>query len=62
MIARIAGAIVSGLLFGALHWLTTLYAMWATLAGVCFALLVRYDGSLATPIAAHATYNLGATV
>ena len=54
------GLVLSSVLFGALHALNRVYALWATLMGAAFALLVLAGGSLASAMAAHATYNLGA--
>jgi len=54
------GLAASSLLFGALHALNAVYATWAALTGAGFGLLALATGSLAAPMAAHATYNLGA--
>jgi membrane protease YdiL (CAAX protease family) len=54
------GIVASSAIFGALHALTPLYALWAGLTGAGFALLTMYGGSLVTAIIAHATYNAGA--
>jgi hypothetical protein len=53
------GIVASSALFGALHALTPLYALWAGLTGAGFALLTIH-GSLTTAIVAHAVYNAGA--
>jgi membrane protease YdiL (CAAX protease family) len=54
------GLVLSSLCFGALHVLCTVYFVWATVIGAALGGLALADGSLVTPIAAHATYNLGA--
>jgi CAAX protease family protein len=54
------GIVASSVVFGLLHALTPLYALWAGLTGAGFALLTLHSGSLVTAMAAHATYNAGA--
>lgn len=54
------GIVLSSLCFGALHALCTTYFVWATMIGAGFSALALANGSLVTPILAHATYNLGA--
>ena len=54
------GLVLSSLCFGALHALCAVYFAWATLIGAGLGALALASGSLVTPIAAHATYNLGA--
>ena len=54
------GLVLSSLCFGALHALCLVYFVWATVIGAGLATLALAGGSLVTPIAAHATYNLGA--
>jgi len=54
------GLVLSSLCFGALHALCAVYFVWATVIGAGLGALAFADGSLVTPIAAHATYNLGA--
>ena len=54
------GLVGSSLLFGLLHALNPIYALWAALTGMGFGLLAIYCGTLVTPIVAHTTYNLGA--
>ncbi len=53
------GIVGSSVIFGALHSLTPLYALWAGLTGAGFALLSMH-GSLTSAMIAHATYNAGA--
>jgi len=53
------GVVASSAIFGALHALTPLYALWAGVTGAGFALLTTH-GSLASAIIAHTTYNAGA--
>ena len=54
------GLVASSLIFGLLHALNRVYAVWAVLTGTGFGLLALYGGTLVTPVAAHVTYNLGA--
>ncbi len=54
------GLVASSLLFGALHALSAVYALWAALTGAAFGWLALEHQSLAAPIIAHVTYNLGA--
>ena len=54
------GLVLSSLCFGALHALCAVYFLWATVIGAGFSALALADDSLVTPMAAHATYNLGA--
>lgn len=53
------GLVGSSVIFGALHALTPLYALWAGLTGAGLALLATH-GSLTSAMIAHATYNAGA--
>jgi membrane protease YdiL (CAAX protease family) len=50
----------SSLVFGALHAVTPLYALLATLASVFFGLLYQGYDNLAVPISTHAVYDVGA--
>jgi len=54
------GLVASSLVFGALHALNAVYALWAACTGAAFGLLAMERNSLMAPIVAHATYNLGA--
>jgi membrane protease YdiL (CAAX protease family) len=54
------GLALSSLCFGALHALCAVYFVWAALVGAGLGALALATGSLVTPIAAHAIYNLGA--
>jgi membrane protease YdiL (CAAX protease family) len=54
--------IVSAVAFGMCHWLDAVYACLTMLAGVYFGLLLLWTGSLWTPIAAHAAYDLLALI
>jgi len=56
------GLVASSLIFGLLHALNRVYAVWATLTGAGFGLLALYADTLVTPVVAHVTYNLGALV
>jgi membrane protease YdiL (CAAX protease family) len=56
------GLVASSLVFGLLHALNRVYAVWAALTGAGFGLLALYGGTLVTPVVAHVTYNLGALV
>jgi hypothetical protein len=52
--------ILPNILFGALHWRTTLYALIAGLVGVYLGVLFAMSGSLLAPIVAHALYDAAA--
>jgi hypothetical protein len=54
------GLVASSVIFGALHALAPLYALWAGVTGAGFAVLTIQEGSLVVAIIAHATYNAGA--
>ncbi len=54
------GVVGSSALFGLLHAVNRVYAVWAALIGAAFALLTTHGATLVTPIAAHAVYNAGA--
>jgi len=49
--------LVTGLLFGAAHWLTTSYAVLAAIVGVYLGWLLLASGNLLVPILAHALYD-----
>jgi uncharacterized protein len=49
---------VTSALFGAAHWLTSTYALLATLVGLYFGLLILLTGNLLVPIVTHALYDL----
>jgi uncharacterized protein len=49
--------VASSLLFGAIHWITPLYALYATLFGLYLGALFMLTGSLAAPILVHAIYD-----
>lgn len=54
------GLLASSAVFGVLHALNRVYALWAAVIGALFAALALATGTLIAPIVAHATYNLGA--
>jgi uncharacterized protein len=55
--------LLSSLAFGALHAVTPVYVLLATLASIYFGyLLVAFDGNLTVPIVCHAFYDFGALV
>jgi membrane protease YdiL (CAAX protease family) len=55
--------LLSSLAFGALHAVTPVYVLLATLASIYFGyLLVAFDGNLIVPIVCHAVYDFGALV
>lgn len=56
-LGRGGGAVLSGLIFGAVHMHPTLIIP-LTLFGVGLALLYEWSGSLLVPIAAHAAWNI----
>lgn len=56
------GIIVSAVIFGALHWVTTTYAIIAGLIGLYFSLIFVQTENLMTVIFAHALYDFFALV
>ena len=60
VLLREVGVIATSAIFGLLHALNRVYAVWAACIGAGFAALTIATGSLVAPIVAHATYNLGA--
>jgi len=54
------GLVASSLLFGLLHALNPVYAMWAAITGAVFGVLAIHGETLVAPMLAHATYNFGA--
>ena len=48
---------ISSIIFGAVHWITNLYAVLATAMGVYFGCLYYFTGNLLVPIFAHAGYD-----
>jgi membrane protease YdiL (CAAX protease family) len=62
-VAAAMAILLSSLAFGALHAVTPMYVLLATLASVYFGyLLVAFDGNLTVPIVCHAVYDFGALV
>jgi membrane protease YdiL (CAAX protease family) len=51
---------LTSIIFGALHAVTPLYALLASLASVYFGYLYLSSGNLAVPISTHAIYDIGA--
>jgi membrane protease YdiL (CAAX protease family) len=49
---------ITSALFGAAHWLTSTYALLATLVGLYLGWLVLVSGNLLVPIVTHALYDL----
>ncbi len=60
VLLREIGVIATSAIFGLLHALNRVYAIWAACIGAGFAALAIATGSLVAPIVAHATYNFGA--
>jgi membrane protease YdiL (CAAX protease family) len=54
------GLAVSGLVFGLLHAVTPVYALFAALASFFFGHLYNTSGNLAVPMICHAVYDVGA--
>ncbi|NWG71195.1 MAG: CPBP family intramembrane metalloprotease [Parvularculaceae bacterium] len=54
----VLAVVLPNILFGALHWRTTLYAVIAGLVGVYFGTLFLVTGNLLAPIVAHALYDV----
>lgn len=54
--------LLAGLLFGAVHWLSTTYAVLAAGIGIYLGWLFWITGNLAAPIATHAVYDFVALV
>lgn len=55
--SRWIGLAIASLVFGAFHWLSTTYAILATLAGLYFGCVLMYTDSLWPPIIAHGLYD-----
>jgi uncharacterized protein len=51
-------AVVVGLGFGAVHWITPTYAALAAVVGTYLGILALVSGNLLAPIVAHALYDL----
>jgi uncharacterized protein len=51
-------AVVVGLSFGAVHWITPTYAALAGIVGTYLGILALVSGNLLAPIVAHALYDL----
>jgi len=49
--------LAASLAFGCCHWLSTTYAVLATLMGIYLGSMFWLSGSLAAPVAAHAAYD-----
>ena len=56
------GWVLAAALFGAAHWITTTYAVLATLIGLYLGWLWTVTGNLLVPILAHALYDFAALV
>ena len=50
--------VLAGLLFGAAHWLSTSYAVLASVVGAYLGWLLLASGNLLVPIVTHAVYDL----
>jgi uncharacterized protein len=55
--APLVALAIASLVFGAFHWLSTTYAILATMAGVYFGSLLLYTDSLWPPMIAHGLYD-----
>ncbi|KAL7465679.1 hypothetical protein ACHAXS_006001 [Conticribra weissflogii] len=51
---------ISGVVFGLLHFVTPMYALFAGLASIFFGYLYDSTGNLAVPMVCHAIYDFGA--
>ena len=51
---------ITSIVFGLLHAVTPLYAIFAALASIYFGWLYQSAGNLAIPIVTHAIYDVGA--
>lgn len=61
-IGNYAGLIVTSILFGLLHWLTTTYAVLATSVGLYLGALWLATGNLLVPAVVHTLYDFWALV
>ena len=59
-VGEFASVAVTSIIFGALHAVTPLYALLASLASVYFGWLYTSSGNLAVPIATHTVYDIAA--
>jgi hypothetical protein len=53
----VVGLLISSLLFGLAHAITTTYVILAAIAGLLFGLQWHYTGNLLAPIISHAVYD-----
>jgi membrane protease YdiL (CAAX protease family) len=56
------GLLVASVIFGMCHWLTSTYALLATLIGIYLGALLLLTGNLIAPIVTHALYDFVALV
>ncbi len=56
------GIVVASLLFGLIHFVTPLYAIFAALLGLYLGLTYDLSGGLLVPIQVHFLYDLGALI
>lgn len=52
-----AGLVIAALAFGLLHWITTAYAVYATVLGAYMGLLYLATGNILAPVLCHAAYD-----
>ena len=53
-----AAVLLTGLLFGAAHWITPAYALLASVVGSYLGALFALSGNLLAPVVAHALYDI----
>ena len=56
----LSALVVASLFFGLCHFLSALYALYATLAGLILGWLMQWSGSVWPGVAAHALYDFAA--
>lgn len=52
-----AGLVIAAVAFGLLHWITTAYAVYATILGAYMGLLYLATGNILAPVLCHAAYD-----
>lgn len=57
-----AALIIASIVFGAMHWVTTTYAILAMVSGLYLGLVMIWTDSIVAPIVAHALYDFVAFV
>jgi membrane protease YdiL (CAAX protease family) len=57
-----AAVVIAGIVFGLVHWITPMYAFYATLMGIYLGVLLVYFDNLLVPMIVHGLYDFVALV